>query len=140
MRAQASLELFFVFSVLLLLMLWLANYLNLLTKSSSSLYNQEKLLANGLVLLANRVCVSETEVTYRLPCIIHENRPVVYSIKTEGNKVKINSLVYDVSADGSAACNLDADVFSGCLDQRVNDAGEVCIKKVGTVKFSMGSC
>ena len=153
MRGQASLEVFFAFTLFFLLMAWLANYVEAFNSSvlSSSLI-QEQIIARNLAVLANRVCTSNSSITYSLPCVIRGNQSLFYGINSSGNAVNVYAPDIGTNWSAPALCTLNTSFLSETAEPYKlrfvacdpSDAvpAKLCIARQsdGKVVFSRGDC
>jgi hypothetical protein len=151
MRAQIAIEMFFAFSILSLVMLWLASYLNLFSPYgfgsahfSLAAFNQGKTTVREVASLANQVCVSEASASFVLPCARSGENPLYYAIQNQSPNSKLLLLSFrgfGVNASASASCFVDANVSVGCGNWAENNASVACFRKESNVvRIRLGSC
>lgn len=148
MRCQLSIEVFFVFAVLSLALIWFSNYANLYYPkegNSAALINrfsQEKTVANNLANLLNLACVHSLEINYSLPCILSGSSGAYYSIESSGtNSIIVYTSKEESYAKANASCLIEGSASSGCKNIRENTGETICIKGIdGKAFFSNGEC
>ncbi len=90
MRGQVSLEAFFAFTLFLLLLGWLANYLGAFYSSvSDASVIQEQIVAKDRAMLVNRVCTTNASISFSRPCIYRTNTSAFYGINSSGNVLNV---------------------------------------------------
>lgn len=89
LKGQFSLELFLSMSFFVLVLLWFYNYQQQLS-SEDLLYGQQKALLKQVVLLSGEAFYSGENVTFTLPCLMAQGKPVqfwIYGGHAEGGGI-----------------------------------------------------
>lgn len=135
-RAQISIEAFLVFSLLALVVIWLANFSGVFSDSaySSSLLSQQRAVAASVASLAGQVCVTKSNVSYQLPCLsrgspaavlISSANSSLLTVSSSAGSVSIAtpcvlnvSYAYSCSSEGEWACILHKNSFAQLVGGR----------------------
>ncbi len=150
-RGQVSLELFFAFSLTLLVFFWMSNYLNVFysTNAQSQSASEARLAARSLAMLANRACASNSSIELALPCIVEGKDPVFYGMNSTQNNLSVHFLNRPFVSTVSAVCELNTAAlssggnlrFSACDALNYSNTQKLCISpQGGKVKFELAKC
>lgn len=110
-RGQVSLELFFVLSIFILVLLWLYNYSETI-KSTDSSYSQLSFISSSLAEAASKSCALGVSINWTPPCVygFDLNQPKDYWIllgQTAGRN-DIDAYILDHHRLANAACAVDS--------------------------------
>jgi len=140
-RAQVSLEMFFVLSIFILVLLWLYNYQETI-KHTDTLYTQLNYIAASLAATASKTCALGVSITWNAPCVyaltddeLNGERSRDYWIKLENNNV-ITAYRLDRARSSKAACAFDpitqgvypTPLYLTCANG-ASDGGKVCVSR-----------
>jgi hypothetical protein len=160
LRGQISIEFFFATVMAFLATFWLLNYVNQARTSGIDMaVRQEQLIAAEVGSAANEVCLTNSSITLRTPCIFIINQSVLYSFNASppgSNKLMVFSPDVPGVWNASTVCPLfinltafDADpgimdlrwVFIACNINNRTFSQRVCLfKNQSRVVMSLGSC
>ncbi len=136
MRAQVSIELFFVFSAFILVLLWLNNFVSVVRSDDTALREQARAFSAKVASAADSSCVLDTEVTVSLGCLISEKGLVPYRVTLSGGQASVSS-VFGVVSSNSSFC----DFTPGFVDVTCPGQAQVCMRKSNaSAQFSLGGC
>lgn len=152
MRAQVSIELFFVFLIFAIVLLWTSNSAGLLKANPSPLVTQAAAVASQVALLADAACGLNQSISAELNCIVAQPptgnpspRPAPgdamltpYRVRLSGAEVAIDAL-FSINAPVSrpaALCDFaPANIDVSCPSKAI------CLKRSGNlVQATEGGC
>ncbi|MFQ5406325.1 MAG: hypothetical protein ACE5DI_04165 [Candidatus Micrarchaeia archaeon] len=147
-KAQISLEFFFAMSLALLVFFWMANFMRVFyDNSQSSSVVQARLAARDFAMVANRACVSEGELLYKVPCVLAGGKNVPYFIEpaSPSNSIELSFSNQFGVARAFSQCNLDTvavqGLFLSCDTRNYSAGSSVCLSEnAGVVSISFGEC
>ncbi len=138
-RAQISVELFLVFSLFIVLVLWFTNYVNVFygDLSEANQYAAGRALSASIVGVANEACVSKANISFRMPCVLAGSSGAAVNL-TADNASLLNVSMGGVSVTEYGSCIMNGSLVSFCNDT----AGDwVCFYENSyRVSFSRGRC
>jgi len=129
-RGQLTIEFFFALTLFALLLPWLSYYAGS-TKSSAVAANaflQQELLARDLVKAINQACVSNTSISFELPCVRVGETNLNYSIFSSGSVVFVRGEApFQQTVSKNASCELEYFLLTPECSRESGNAGSVCI-------------
>ena len=115
-RAQVSLEMFFVLSVFILLLLWLYNYSETI-KHTDTEYSQLSFISSSLAATASKSCALGVNITWTPPCVygfdLAEPKDYWIQLGRASNKNDVDVYILDHSRVANAACAVDIAASEG---------------------------
>ena len=136
MKGQVSIELFFAFSVFILILFWFNNLVGVYRGNASPLVVQASAVSSRVVSLADAACALREEVSVALGCLVSEKGLVPYRLSFASSQANVSSTFGSV-ASTSSFC----DFAPGFVDVSCGSDRVFCFRRVGDlVSFSDGGC
>lgn len=135
MKAQMSLELYFVFLILIVIIGWMVNLVNYFHVNTPSYYTQQQIALQSFANIVNENCVNQVQSNYSLPCILKDGYPTSYVINFSSGVLTMSSQDTNETVSAQSLCSITSTNISSTCGQTV------CVKgSSGNVSIVFGGC
>lgn len=142
MRGQIAVELFLVASLTALVLFWMGNYANELSKGSvTSAVLQQRALATSLAGLINQAGAYQVNITHNVTCLRAGTELGVFNLTATSNVVTVTGLTVNATAQAPVQYPASGSLTVACQDPANNVATTLCIFPLGNgVQLTAGGC
>lgn len=135
MKAQISLELYFVFLILIIIIGWMVNLINYFHSDTPNYYTQQQIALQSFANIVNENCINQVEGNYSMPCVLKDGNPILYEIGFSNGMLTMSSSDTNETVSVQSLCNIN--ILSGSFA-----CGQtVCLEgSSGSVSVVSGGC
>ena len=135
MKAQVSLELYFVFLILIVIIGWMVNLINYFHSNTPNYYTQQQVALQSFANIVNENCINQVEGSYSMPCVLKDGNPITYNISFSNGVLTMSSSDTNETVSTQSLCGVTPSSISLACGQ------EVCLQgSSGSVSVVSGGC
>jgi hypothetical protein len=135
MKAQISLELYFVFIILIVIIGWAVNLINYFHLNTPNYYTQEQVALQSFANIVNENCINQVAGNYSTPCVLKDGNPIIYEISFSNGVLVMSSNDTNETVSTQSLCSINPSNVSLTCGQ------VVCLNgSNGNVSLILGGC
>ncbi|MCL5011427.1 MAG: hypothetical protein M1594_00845 [Candidatus Marsarchaeota archaeon] len=135
MKAQISLELYFVFLILIIIIGWMANLINYFHSNTPNYYTQQQVALQSFANIINENCINQVEGNYLMPCVLKDGNPIQYGISFSNGMLTMSSNDTNETVSVQSLCGINPSSISFACGQTA------CLEgSNGSVNVTLGGC
>ncbi len=135
MKGQVSLELYFVFLILIVIIGWMVNLINYFHSNTPNYYTQQQVALQSFANVVNENCINQVTGNYSMPCILKDGNPIAYQISFSSGVLTMYSNDTNETVSAQILCSLTpTSVYTSC-------GQVVCLDGTSnTMSLTVGGC
>jgi hypothetical protein len=135
MKAQISLELYFVFLILIVIIGWMVNLVNYFHSTTANYYTQQQVALQSFANIANENCINQVQGDYSMPCVLKDGVPISYNISFSSGELTLSSQDTNEIVSTHSLCQINPSSFAATCGQII------CVNgSSGNISVGFGGC
>ncbi len=135
MKAQISLELYFVFLILIIIIGWMTNLINYFYSDTPNYYTQQQVALQSFANIINENCINQVEGNYSMPCVLKDGNFISYGISFSSGMLTMFSNDTNETVSVQSLCGINPSSSSFACGETV------CLEgSSGSVNVVLGGC